>query len=169
MEEKYGDMVREPYEMEKILARRKDPRERRKVITFYEAVVKNIDDELEGNIDSVQNETVNILLEQLVNDLREKREYEKYEQMDDVRRRQELLLELYTLCKSRIDKTNKREEVLDDIANKVLPKSFFETSVQMRDKFELPAIMWQEAITKAPSKKNQERLYETYPKFLVDR
>lgn len=59
--------------------------------------------------------------------------------------------------------------MLDDIGDKVVPKSFFETSVRPDDKFELPAIMWQEAINKAPSKKNQERLLETYPVFLVEK
>lgn len=48
MAQKYQEMVPEQTEMEKILARRKDPRERRKVVTFYEGVVKNINEELDG-------------------------------------------------------------------------------------------------------------------------
>lgn len=48
MAEKYRQMVPEQTEMEKILARRKDPRERRKVISFYQGILKNINNELDG-------------------------------------------------------------------------------------------------------------------------
>lgn len=59
--------------------------------------------------------------------------------------------------------------MLDDIADRVVPRSFFETSIPPEDKYELPALMWKEAIHKAPSKNNKEKLYETYPEFLVDK
>lgn len=36
------------YEMEKILAKRKDPKEREKAITFYKVLLQNIEDELDG-------------------------------------------------------------------------------------------------------------------------
>lgn len=48
LEEKYGEMVPPLNEMEILLARRKDPKERQKAITFYEVIVKNINDELDG-------------------------------------------------------------------------------------------------------------------------
>lgn len=47
MEKKYREEVPE-YEMEKILARRKSPQEREKVVTFYRVLLANIEDELDG-------------------------------------------------------------------------------------------------------------------------
>lgn len=41
-------MVPPVYEMEKILAKRKDPAERMKVLTFYDVLLQNIADELDG-------------------------------------------------------------------------------------------------------------------------
>lgn len=48
LEEKYAEMVPPVYEMEKILAKRKDPAERVKVLTFYDVLLQNIADELDG-------------------------------------------------------------------------------------------------------------------------
>lgn len=48
MEQKYKEQVPD-YEMEKILAKRKDPKEREKVITFYNVLLQNIEDELDGD------------------------------------------------------------------------------------------------------------------------
>lgn len=48
MMEKFKDMVPPVTEMEKILARRKDPKERQRVLTFYDALAQNIADELDG-------------------------------------------------------------------------------------------------------------------------
>lgn len=47
MEELYAEEVPD-YEMEKILAKRKDPAEREKVVTFYNVLLQNIEDELDG-------------------------------------------------------------------------------------------------------------------------
>jgi hypothetical protein len=47
MEQKYREEMPD-YEMEKILARRKDPKEREKVVTFYKVLLTNIEDELDG-------------------------------------------------------------------------------------------------------------------------
>lgn len=97
-------MVPEPNEMEKILIRRKDPRERRKVITFYEAVVKSIDDELDGITSIPDGDTAEILMDQLVEDLRHRGIYGTYEAMPAQARRQELLIMLHDRCKERITK-----------------------------------------------------------------
>lgn len=48
MAEKFKDMVPPVTEMEKILAKRKDPKERERVLTFYDTVAQNIVDELDG-------------------------------------------------------------------------------------------------------------------------
>ncbi|KAJ8966041.1 hypothetical protein NQ317_009903 [Molorchus minor] len=49
LDQKFRDMVPPVYEMEKILSRRKDPREREKVLTFYDVLMTNIADELEDS------------------------------------------------------------------------------------------------------------------------
>lgn len=48
LQEKYQQEVPPTHEMEKILARRKDPRERERVLTFYDVLMQNIADELDG-------------------------------------------------------------------------------------------------------------------------
>lgn len=48
MDRKYKEMVPEPNEMEIILARRKDTKERQRVLTFYDVMLQNIADELDG-------------------------------------------------------------------------------------------------------------------------
>lgn len=50
LSEKFREYVPPVYEMEKILARRKDPKEREKVLTFYDVLMQNIADELDGKI-----------------------------------------------------------------------------------------------------------------------
>lgn len=48
MEKKFKEMVPAPMEMERILMRRKDPAERQKVLVFYDSLLQNIEDELDG-------------------------------------------------------------------------------------------------------------------------
>lgn len=48
-----------------------------------------------GKVELRSNQTVNDLIEQLINDLKKKNEYEKYEKMDDRKRRLELLTLLH--------------------------------------------------------------------------
>lgn len=50
MQEKFEEYCPEPNEMEKILARRKDPKERQKALTFYDVLLRNISDELDGKL-----------------------------------------------------------------------------------------------------------------------
>lgn len=63
----------------------------------------------------------------------------------------------------------KREEVLDDIEEKIKPKSFFESTIMEEDKFELPSAMWEQVINRAPSKKHMEQLQAGYPLLVVER
>lgn len=48
MQQKFKQMVPPVTEMERILARRKNPKEREKVIKFYTELLQNITDELDG-------------------------------------------------------------------------------------------------------------------------
>lgn len=59
----------------------------------------------------------------------------------------------------------KREEVLDNIEAS-LPKSFFDATIAAQDKYELPSIMWEQAINKAPAKRHLTHLQERYPELL---
>ncbi|GJQ82431.1 hypothetical protein Trydic_g11845 [Trypoxylus dichotomus] len=165
MKEKFKEYVPEPTEMEKILARRKDPKERERVITFYDILIQNINDELDGELQCENNETVNGLLDQMINDLKSKGQYASYQLLPEKKRRTELLLMLHDRVYSRREKVKKREEVLDNI-EATLPKSFFDTSVMHQDKYELPSIMWEQAINKAPTKKNLANLQERYPEMV---
>ncbi|CAH1169550.1 unnamed protein product [Phaedon cochleariae] len=165
--EKFAEMVPPQTEMEKILARRRDPRERERVLTFYDVLMQNIADELDGK-ETSQNETVEGLLTQLVHDLMEKGRYAEYEAMEENDRRLELLLVLFDRVKARRDKVAKREEVLDQIEDKMMRKSFFDVSEpQPEDRYKLPAAMWQQAIDRAPAKGHMDRLLKMYPMYLV--
>ncbi|KAI4468961.1 hypothetical protein MML48_2g00002950 [Holotrichia oblita] len=165
LKEKFQEYVPEPTEMEKILARRKDPKERERVITFYDILIQNINDELDGALQSENNETVNGLVDQMVNDLKSKGQYGPYQLMPDKKRRTELLLMLHDRVFSRREKVKKREEVLDNIEAS-MPKSFFDASISGQDKYELPSIMWEQAINKAPAKRHLTHLQERYPELL---
>lgn len=168
MKERFDEMVRQT-EMEKILARRKDPREREKVLTFYDVLMQNIADELDGK-ETPENETIEGLLIQLIHDLNDKGQYEPYEQLEEVERRVELLLILFDRVKARRDKIAKREEVLDDIEQKVMPQSFFDVSdAQPDDKYKFPAAMWEQAIDKIPTKHHMEKLQKAYPLPLIQK
>lgn len=112
MEEKYREMVPEVGEMEKIINRRKDPRERRKVITFYEGVIQSINNELDGVSQIGPEDTAEVLLQQLITELRSSGTYGEYEAMEETRRRQELLIVLFDRCKARIDKVIHLHSVL---------------------------------------------------------
>lgn len=158
----YEQQVPPQYEMEKILARRKDPKEREKVLTFYDALMQCIVDELDGKA-FVENATIEGLLEQLVHDLKEQGRYAEYEQLNQHERRTELLLLLYDRVYNRRSKIMKREELLDDIEQKIMPKSFFEDSVQPEDKYEFPAAMWELAINRVPAKRLMDMLQVAYP------
>ncbi|KAJ8924526.1 hypothetical protein NQ315_007324 [Exocentrus adspersus] len=169
MEEKYAEMVPPVHEMEKILARRKSPAERMKVLTFYDVLLQNIADELDGK-DTTQNETVEGLLVQLVHDLTEKGMYQDYEAMEEGQKRYELLLLLFDRVKIRRDKVAKREELLDDLEEKVIPISLLQVSdIQPEDKYEFPAAMWEQAIDKIPTKKQMARLQDSYPYILIEK
>lgn len=61
---------------------------------------------------------------------------------------------------------SQREEVLNDLEEKMLPKTFFDTTVIPSEKYEFPAHMWEQCITKAPNKTNLEKLYSHYPPLL---
>lgn len=123
MSEKFRDMVPPVTEMEQILAKRKDPKERERVLTFYDTVGQNIAEELDGilivnfilyqilkqrfvvgKVEPGQNATVNGLLEQLINDLKAKGDYQRFEQMPERERRPELLILLHDRVKTRRDK-----------------------------------------------------------------
>ncbi|XP_074034385.1 uncharacterized protein [Leptinotarsa decemlineata] len=165
--EKFVEMVPPQYEMEKILARRKDPREREKVLTFYDVLLQNIADELDGK-EMSENETVEGLLAQLIHDLTEREQYAQYEALEESQRRIELLLLLFDRVKVRRDKVAKREEILDDLEEKLMPKSFFDISEPLpEDIYKLPAAMWEQAIDKAPTKQHMDRLLKNYPLPLV--
>lgn len=154
--------------MEKILARRKDPRERERVLTFYDVLMQNIADEIDDKT-TEENETVEGLLLQLINNLKEQDRYQELEVLDEKARRYELLFMLFDRVKNRRAKIAEREEVLDDIEDRVMPKSFFDTSVLPQDKFEFPAAMWEQAINKVPTMKLIERLLAVYPVFIIER
>ncbi|KAJ3638080.1 hypothetical protein MTP99_001488 [Tenebrio molitor] len=168
MEQKYREEMPD-YEMEKILARRKDPKEREKVVTFYKVLLTNIEDELDEKIQSAQNETINGLLEQLEQDMRDRGQFEPFENLGEKQKRIELLLVLHDRIQLRINKVMKREELLDEIEQGIVSKSIFETSVTAEDKFQLPAAMWEQVINKAPNRKNLEKLRDTYPMILVEK
>lgn len=164
---KFAEMIPPQYEMEKILARRKDPKEREKVLHFYDVLLRCIADELDGK-DAADNETIEGLLIQLIHDLNNKGLYEPYEDMEEGDRRLELLLILFERVKTRRDRVAKREEVLDDLEQKLMPQSFFETSELLpEDKYKFPAAMWEQAINKIPTKDQMERLQKAYPLSLV--
>ncbi|KAJ3648501.1 hypothetical protein Zmor_020299 [Zophobas morio] len=168
MEQKFKEEVPE-YEMEKILARRKDPKEREKVVTFYKVLLSNIEDELDEKVAPGENETIVGLLDQLEQDLKDRGEFEPFEDLSPENLRIEMLLLLHDRIQLRINKVLKREEILDEIERSVLSKSVFETSVTAEDKFLLPAYMWEQAINKAPNKKHLERLFEVYPAILIEK
>ncbi|XP_056636814.1 uncharacterized protein LOC130445274 [Diorhabda sublineata] len=166
--ERYREMVPPVTEMEKILARRKDPRERAKVLNFYDVLMQHIADELDGK-ETAENETIEGLLAQLIHDLTDKGLYEQYEAMEEGDRRVELLLILFDRVKIRRDKVAKREEILDDVEEKLIaPQSFFDVSEPTpEDKYKLPAAMWEQMIDRAPNKKLMERLLQAYPLPLI--
>lgn len=164
---KFTETVSPQYEMEKILARRKDPKEREKVLNFYDVLLQCIADELDGKQTS-ENETVEGLLIQLIHDLTNKGAFEPYEAMEETDRRIELLLLLFDRVKVRRDRVAKREEVLDDLEQKVMPISFFETSELLpEDKYKFPAAMWEQAIDKIPTRDQMDKLQKAYPLSLV--
>ncbi|EFA06809.2 uncharacterized protein LOC662519 [Tribolium castaneum] len=168
MEQKFREEVPD-YEMEKILARRKDPKEREKVITFYKVLLTNIEDELDEKIHAGENDTVNGLLEQLEQDMRDRGQFEPFAHLNAKDLRNELLLVLHDRIQLRINKVMKREELLDEIEKGILAKSFFETSVTPEDKFLLPPAMWEQAINKIPNKKLLEKLRDNYPMILIEK
>lgn len=164
---KYGEMMPPEYEMEKILARRKDPKEREKVLTFYDVLLRCIADELDGKQTEV-NETVEGLLIQLIHDLCNKQLYDPYEAMDEADRRIELLLLLFQRVKLRRDRVAKREEILDQLEQRVMPQSFFDvTELLPEDKYKFPAAMWEQAIDKIPTRDQMDRLMHAYPLSLI--
>lgn len=164
---KYHELIPPQYEMEKILARRKDPKEREKVLNFYDVLLRCIADELDGK-QTDENETIEGLLIQLIHDLCNKGAYEPYEALGEAERRIELLLVLFERVKVRRDRVATREEVLDDLEEKIMPQSFFGTSDLLpEDKYKFPAVMWEQAINKIPTKDQMERLQKAYPLSLV--
>ncbi|KAF5283976.1 hypothetical protein FQR65_LT13668 [Abscondita terminalis] len=184
MEEKFQEMVPPVSEMEQILLRRKDKAEREKVLAFYDALMQNITSELDGRsyknitnfifviVDAVapaENETINVLIDQLKEDLQRKGKWGPYEEMEEGTRRVELLLQLYERVYARRQKTAAREEVLDEIEHQTMPLSFFDVSVQPEDKVELPAAMWEQAINKVPNKKLMDKLFNAYPNVLIEK
>lgn len=48
MQQKFNEMVPPITEMERILAKRKSPKEREKVVKFYSELLQNIADEIDG-------------------------------------------------------------------------------------------------------------------------
>ncbi|KAF2885988.1 hypothetical protein ILUMI_20185, partial [Ignelater luminosus] len=169
MEEKFKEYVPPVSEMEQILLRRKDPVEREKVVSFYDALLQNINKELEEEISPEENDVINGLVEQLVNDLKNRGQYAQYETMTAKQRRMELLLILHDRVYARREKILHRQEVLDDIQEKTLPPSFFDISVQEQDKIDLPGAMWEQAINKQPNKKNMDALFAKYPHVLIEK
>lgn len=168
MQEKFKEYVPPQTEMEVILSRRKDPHERQRVITFYEVILQNIGDELDGKITTQENTIVDGLMDQLIKDLQRRNEYAQYALMPDKERRVELLLLLFDLTYRRKRQTQTREEVLDNIGAE-LEQSFFEASgIAEENKYELPCAMWEYCINKPPTKKAITTLKETYPPFLVE-
>lgn len=164
---KFAEMVPPQYEMEKILARRKDPKEREKVLNFYDVLLRSIADELDGKLTD-ENETVEGLLVQLIHDLNNKGQYEQYEGLEETERRIELLMLLFQRVKARRDRVAQREEVLDELEQKVMPQSFFEASELLpEDKYKFPAVMWEQAIDKLPTKEQMERLQAAYPLSVI--
>lgn len=65
----------------------------------------------------------------------------------------------------------KREELLDEIEVKILPKSLLEFSseIQPEDRYEFPAAMWQQAIDKIPTKKQMDHMQVVYPLILIEK
>lgn len=54
--------------------------------------------------------------------------------------------------------------MLDDLEERVMPKSFFDVSDPMPDdNYKMPAAMWEQAIEKVPTKNHMDRLKEMYP------
>ncbi|VEN48521.1 unnamed protein product [Callosobruchus maculatus] len=167
MQRKFDDMCPALNEIEKILARRKDPKEREKVLAFYDVLMQNIADELDGK-ETAENETIEGLLIQLVHDLMDKNQYEAYEELPENERRNELLLLLFDRVKIRRDKVQRREEILDNLEEKLMPKSFFDVSdVLPEDKYKMPAAMWEQAIDKIPAKNHMESLQKAYPLVVI--
>ncbi|ENN82767.1 hypothetical protein YQE_00865, partial [Dendroctonus ponderosae] len=130
------------YEMEKILAKQKNPQEREKVSTFYDTLLQIVADELNCKAPEF-NETVEGLLEQLIEDLKAKGQYNCcYDNLDDYERRMELLMTLYDRIKIRRDKVACREEILDDIEEKMMPHLFEVSEIEPDDEYQLPAAMF---------------------------
>lgn len=166
--QKYREEVPQ-YEMEQILAKRKCPKEREKVLTFYDTLLQIVADELNGKAPEF-NETVEGLLEQLIEDLKAKDQWNCcYEQLDDYDKRMELLMTLYDRIKVRRDKVARREEILDDIQQKLMPHLFDVSAVEPDDEYKLPAAMWQQTIEKMPSKGQMETLKQCYPIPVVEK
>ncbi|CAG9765463.1 unnamed protein product [Ceutorhynchus assimilis] len=166
LSQKYREEVPQ-YEMEKILAKRKNPRERERVLAFYDALLQIVADELSGKA-SEFNETIEGLLEQLIDDLKTKGQY-GFDQLDEYQKRMELLAMLYDRIKIRRDKVARREEILDDIEQKMLPQLFDVSATEPEDEYQLPAAMWQQAIEKMPSRRQMEHLKLAYPIPVVER
>ncbi|XP_022914679.2 myosin heavy chain, clone 203-like [Onthophagus taurus] len=166
MKEKFQEFIPPITEMERILAKRKDPKERERVMTFYNVLLRNIADELDGLVKQEDNDTVNGLIDQLERDLAARGKLCCLQDLSKKEKRTELLLMLHDRVYSRRVKVQQREEVLDNI-EKSLPKSFFDMSLSEEDRYKLPSLMWEQAICKAPQKKNLITLQETYPGILV--
>ncbi|KAL1506659.1 hypothetical protein ABEB36_005984 [Hypothenemus hampei] len=165
---KYNEEVPQ-YEMEKILAKRKNPEERQKVLIFYDTLLQIVADELNGKAPEY-NETVEGLLEQLIEDLKAKGQYSCcYDNLDDYDKRMELLMTLFDRIKIRRDKVARREEILDDIEQKIIPHIFDVSTIEPDDEYQLPAAMWQQAIEKMPSRKQMDSLKQKYPIPVVER
>ncbi|KAF2901326.1 hypothetical protein ILUMI_04860 [Ignelater luminosus] len=169
MKEKFKEYVPPVSEVEQILLRRKDPVEREKIVSFYNSLLQNINKELEEDMSPEENDVVNGLVEQLINDLKNRGQYGQYETMTFKKRRMELLLILHDRIYARRKKMLHRHEVVDDVQEKPLPPSVFDTSVQEQDKIDLPAAMWEQAINKQPNKKNMDALFEKYPHVLIEK
>lgn len=115
------------------------------------------------------NETVNGLLEQLEQDMKDRGQFEPFANLNAKDLRLELLFVLHDRIQARINKVMKREELLDEIERGVMSKSFFEASVTEEDKFMLPPAMWEQAINKIPNKKLLEKLRDSYPMILIEK
>ncbi|KAK5648308.1 hypothetical protein RI129_003200 [Pyrocoelia pectoralis] len=169
MEEKFQEYVPPVSEMERLLLRRKDPAERERVLAYYDVLLQNITSELNEDVPPEENDTINALIQQLIEDLQRKEKYDKYAAMSDKERRTDLLLLLHDRVYARRQKTAQREEVLDEIEQRTMPLSFFDVSLQPEDVVELPATMWEQAINKFPNRKLMEMLFNNYPNPLIEK
>ncbi|XP_066146387.1 uncharacterized protein [Euwallacea fornicatus] len=170
MEDQIAQTYREhtpEYQIGKILAKRKNPEERQRVLTFYDTLLQLLANELSGEAPEF-NETVEGLLGQLVADLKDKGQYDNFcANMNDYEKRTELLVTLYDRIKIRRDKLAAREEFLDDTEQKVMRQLFEVPQVEPDDEYQLPAAMWQQAIEKMPHRRHMEALKQKYPNTVV--